>query len=143
MNPESAVARLREFFETLAPASLARLPELYAPDAHFKDPFNEVVGVAAIQRIFEHMYVQVEAPRFVVTEAIAQGDVAFLTWEFRFHSPVMGRGEQCIRGATRIGFAPDGRVADHRDYWDAAEELYAKLPVIGWLMRWLQKRAAS
>jgi len=29
----------------------------------------------------------------------------------------------------------------HRDYWDAAEELYEKLPVIGALMRWLKKRA--
>jgi hypothetical protein len=28
------------------------------------------------------------------------------------------------------------------DYWDAAEELYEKLPVLGGLMRWL-KRAAN
>jgi steroid Delta-isomerase len=32
-------------------------------------------------------------------------------------------------------------VVFHRDYWDAAEELYEKLPVIGALMRWLKKRA--
>jgi hypothetical protein len=30
----------------------------------------------------------------------------------------------------------------HRDYWDAAEELYEKLPVLGGLMRFL-KRAAN
>jgi hypothetical protein len=35
------------------------------------------------------------------------------------------------------------RVAVHRDYWDAAEELYEKLPVVGSLMRWLKKRANS
>lgn len=143
MNTDASVARVREFFETLSPATIARLPELYTADAYFKDPFNEVRGVAAIQRIFEHMYVQVQAPRFVVTEAIGQGEVAFLSWEFRFHNPRMGPGEQTIRGATRLGFAPDGRVDHHRDYWDAAEELYAKLPLIGRLMRWLQKRAAS
>jgi len=33
------------------------------------------------------------------------------------------------------------RVAVHRDYWDAAEELYEKLPVLGSLMRWLKRRA--
>jgi steroid delta-isomerase len=27
----------------------------------------------------------------------------------------------------------------HRDYWDAAEELYEKLPVLGALMRWLKQ----
>lgn len=29
----------------------------------------------------------------------------------------------------------------HRDYWDAAEELYEKLPVLGDLMRWLRRQA--
>jgi len=38
-------------------------------------------------------------------------------------------------------FAPDGRIAMHRDYWDAAEELYEKLPLLGSLMRWLRRRA--
>lgn len=35
----------------------------------------------------------------------------------------------------------DGRIAQHRDDWDAAEELYEKLPAIGALMRWLKRRA--
>jgi hypothetical protein len=35
-----------------------------------------------------------------------------------------------------------GRVSLHRDYWDAAEELYEKLPVVGALMRWLRRRIA-
>jgi steroid delta-isomerase len=37
----------------------------------------------------------------------------------------------------------DGRIAQHRDYWDAAEELYEKLPVIGGLMRWMRRRGQS
>ncbi len=36
-----------------------------------------------------------------------------------------------------------GLVLDHRDYWDAAEELYEKLPGVGALMRWLKRRANS
>jgi hypothetical protein len=40
-----------------------------------------------------------------------------------------------------LRFAPDGRIAMHRDYWDAAEELYEKLPLLGGLMRWLKRRA--
>jgi hypothetical protein len=34
-----------------------------------------------------------------------------------------------------------GRITVHRDYWDAAEELYEKLPLVGRLMRWLKRRA--
>jgi hypothetical protein len=32
-------------------------------------------------------------------------------------------------------------ITEHRDYWDAAEELYEKIPVLGGLMRWLKKKA--
>jgi hypothetical protein len=49
--------------------------------------------------------------------------------------------EQCVRGSTHLRFAPDGRITMHRDYWDVAEELYEKLPLIGTLMRWLKRRA--
>jgi steroid delta-isomerase len=45
-----------------------------------------------------------------------------------------------VHGATHLRFAPDGRIRSHRDYWDAAGELYAKLPVLGVLMRMVQRR---
>ncbi len=47
-----------------------------------------------------------------------------------------------IRGASHLRFAGDGRIAMHRDYWDAAEELYEKLPLLGALMRWLKRACA-
>jgi len=37
----------------------------------------------------------------------------------------------------------DGRVNSHRDYWDAAEELYEKLPLMGLLMRFLRRTMSS
>jgi ketosteroid isomerase-like protein len=135
------VARLKEFFETLTPAALERLDQHYAPDARFKDPFNEVTGVPAIRAIFAGMYRQVDRPRFAVTRSFGQGDDAFLAWDFRFCFKGDADREQTIRGATHIQFSVDGRVALHRDYWDAAEELYEKLPVVGSLMRWLKRRA--
>jgi len=36
-----------------------------------------------------------------------------------------------------------GKVVAHRDYWDAAEELYAKLPLLGPLVRLLGRRFAA
>jgi steroid Delta-isomerase len=143
MNSDPRVTRLQQFYETLTPASLAAIGDLYADDASFKDPFNEVRGVAAVRRVFEHMYTQVDAPRFVVTQAVAQGDQAFLVWEFHFRMKRSPQQDETIRGATHIQFARDGRVAHHRDYWDAAEELYEKLPLLGGLMRWIRRRAAG
>jgi steroid delta-isomerase len=140
MDPR--VLRVQQFFETISRDSVPRVPEIYAAQAYFKDPFNEVQGVAAIGRIFEHMFVQVQAPSFIVREAVAQGDDAFLTWDFVFRSGRLGRGEQVIRGASHLKFDADGRVKYHRDYWDAAEELYEKIPLLGGLMRFVKRRAA-
>ncbi len=136
------VARVREFYEQLSPERLAAIGGIYAPGAYFKDPFNEVHGVAAIERVFAHMFTQVRDPRFVVIDVVQAEAQAFLTWEFRFFVDRLA-GEQTIRGASHLRFEPDGKVGFHRDYWDAAEELYAKLPVLGALMRWLRRRAAT
>ena len=141
MSAEAA-ARVRAFFESISPASLARIDEVYAADAYFKDPFNEVRGVEAVRRIFEHMFEQVERPRFVVREVVAAGDGAFLTWDFAFRARRLGEGEQVIHGASHLRFGADGRVSYHRDYWDAAEELYEKIPFLGGLMRAVKRRAA-
>ena len=137
------VTALQHYFETLTLDSVALLPSFYAPQARFKDPFNDVQGVTAIERVFRHMFVQVEAPRFVIHTVFGDATQAFYGWDFRFLAPRLGPGEQSIRGSSHLTFGPDGRVTVHRDYWDAAEELYAKLPVVGGLMRWLQRRASA
>ncbi|AYR20512.1 nuclear transport factor 2 family protein [Alcaligenes faecalis] len=140
----AAVRRIVQLYQELAPDRLSELEACYAPDAYFKDPFNEVRGVPAIRGIFEHMFTALQAPRFVITQQIVQDHRAFLEWEFRFRlrrwKPEV---EQCIKGASFLSFDEQGRVSHHRDYWDAAEELYAKLPLLGVLMRWLQRKVSS
>jgi steroid delta-isomerase len=133
---------LIDWFEHLSPQTLDQIPLFYAADAEFKDPFNEVRGTEAIAHIFRHMFTQVDAPRFVIgSRFVGQGDEdgVMLLWDFHFRT--RGRRPQaiCVRGASHLRFDAAGKVVLHRDYWDAAEELYAKLPVLGALMRGLQR----
>ena len=139
-HPDPHVARIVRLFESLQRADVARLGDHYTDDATFKDPFNDVRGLPAVQHVFDHMFEQVHAPRFIVTAAVAEGDECFLAWDFMFRFKGPSPREQTVRGSTHLRFAADGRVAMHRDYWDAAEELYEKLPVLGALMRWLKRR---
>ena len=137
------IARVVSFYETLSRESLGRLGEVYAASARFKDPFNDVVGTGPISRIFEAMFEQLDAPRFHVLEAVGDARRACLVWVFDFRNPRLDGGRpQQIRGASWLEFDDQGRVSLHRDYWDAAEELYEKLPVVGALMRWLRRRIA-
>jgi steroid Delta-isomerase len=132
-----------DYFEQLKPEDLPQLGRFYAPGVRFKDPFNEVTGLEAVAGIFGHMFDNLDGPRFEVRDLIVQGDQAFLSWDFVFRMRRFNRELQRIRGGSHLRFGSEGLITEHRDYWDAAEELYEKLPVLGGLMRWLKKRAAS
>ena len=139
---ETAVQHLVQFFEQLQPQDVSRLSALYATEARFKDPFNEVRGVPEIERVFTHMFESLDTPHFMVTERIVQGEQCFLTWDFRFRFKRFDTHTwQTIQGGTHVVFNAQGQVILHRDYWDAAEELYEKLPWVGGVMRWLKHQA--
>lgn len=135
---------LIHWFEHLTPESLDQVPQFYAEDAEFKDPFNEVRGTEAIKQIFRHMFAQVAEPRFSVGSRFNGEDGVILLWDFHFNTRApLPRKTMTVRGATHLRFNAAGQIVLHRDYWDAAEELYAKLPLIGVLMRGLQRRGRA
>ncbi|MBR7798606.1 nuclear transport factor 2 family protein [Undibacterium fentianense] len=135
--PTPLVQKIMDWYASLSPSTLPQITSLYAIDARFKDPFNEVVGVEAIAKIFEHMFASTEAPRFIFEEVIEQGQKVFLTWEFHFGL----RGKNyVVKGGSMLTFNEQGMITDHRDYWDAAEELWEKLPIVGTLVGWLRHK---
>ena len=138
------VDALVSFYENLSEQSLACFAQHYAEHAYFKDPFNEGHGLELIERVFSHMFTQVAEPRFKVLERVVDERGAVLVWEFFFRIRRSGPSDsQLIRGVSHLKFDAEGLVVWHRDYWDAAEELYAKWPVIGVLLRWLQRKMGS
>jgi steroid delta-isomerase len=135
--------RIATYFESFAPRDLDRLGDYYTDDAAFKDPFNDVRGLEAIRAVYAHMFEALDAPRFVVTRVIEQEGHCVLLWDFHFRYRSRMGGAQCVRGASHLQLAAGGRIAMHRDYWDPAEEVYEKLPLLGSLMRWLKRRASA
>jgi len=135
------VDALVHYFETLTPQSLAELPRFYAADCRFRDPFNDVRGIPALESVFRHMFEQLDAPRFIVCERVIDASQVLLTWDFEFRfRRWRPHVTQRIHGSSLLTFDAAGLVTVHRDYWDAAEELYEKLPGIGMLLRWLKKQ---
>ena len=130
------------FFENLQPGDLARLGQIYAPQAYFRDPFNEVRGLEQIEAIFGHMFDSLEQPHFIVSEQVLQDRQCFVVWDFRFRFKRFSPAQwQTVHGSSHLRFDEQGLIQYHRDYWDAAQELYEKLPAIGSLMRWLRRQA--
>ena len=70
-------------------------------------------------------------------DAMLIGNLHFRTRSWR-HATT-----QVIHGVSHLRFDPDGKVNYHRDYWDAAEEIYMKLPLVGGLMRYLRRHLSA
>jgi hypothetical protein len=134
-----ALDNLLHWYASLTPQSIRDVAKFYQADAHFKDPFNDVRGVAGIEAIFVHMFETTEFPRFIIGERIEQAHQAFVTWTFEFS--LKGKA-YCVVGGSHFVFDDHGLVIEHRDYWDAAEELFQKLPIVGAPIRWLRRRFA-
>ena len=140
MSPPTA--SVVAYFESLTPATLPALAAVYSDNARFVDPFNDVTGLPAIHAVFDHMFSTLEAPRFEVLEAVTEGHQCFLVWNFAF-SRRGQTAQETIHGASHLRFAADGRVVMHRDYWDAAQQVYERVPVLGALLRWLRRRISA
>ena len=105
LDTRAAMGRVRSFYERLAPADLDRLPELYAPNAYFRDPFNEVRGLPEIRRIFAQMFEHLDDCRFVFLDAVADEGGALLTWDMTFRIRRLKPAEvRTIHGATHLKF---------------------------------------
>lgn len=139
----TALARVCDWFERLTPATLDELDRHYAADVRFKDPFHDVVGVDAVRAIFAHTFDKLPDARFRVTgRFVGTQHAAMILWEM---DCALGgsRDPVAIRGSTHLLFDEDDRVTLHRDYWDAAEELYGRVPGLRWLMHTLARRVAA
>ncbi|PVX36754.1 nuclear transport factor 2 family protein [Janthinobacterium sp. 78] len=102
---------LLAWYATLTPDTVGRAGQFYAADAQFRDPFNEVDGVAAIEAILRHMFVHTEQPRFIIGERVrfnADG-LVFLHrdyWdaaeELLQNLPLIGAPIRWLRGRFRV-----------------------------------------
>ncbi|MCC6708253.1 MAG: nuclear transport factor 2 family protein [Gammaproteobacteria bacterium] len=134
------VTTVCRLWETLSPDSLATLASVYHEQVHFIDPFNDIRGTAALQALLTRMFERLAEARFVVLEVALQADGAVLIWDFHYRLRDWQPARQrLIHGLTHLRFDDDGRVLEHRDYWDASMQVYAQLPLLGAVLRWLRR----
>ncbi|WP_240902632.1 MULTISPECIES: nuclear transport factor 2 family protein [Aquitalea] len=130
------MTKLVDWYTHLTPETLANISDFYAASACFKDPFNTVQDREGITTVFRHMFKTLETPAFIIREQLLDGDQAFITWDFRFRK---GGKDYLLHGGSHLRFNASGKVIRHRDYWDSAEELLHKLPLIGPPLRLLRR----
>ncbi|MGB0683317.1 MAG: nuclear transport factor 2 family protein [Magnetovibrionaceae bacterium] len=142
MNGDDQICRTAlqgyaDFFERLTPSNLCNLTGLVTPDVRFKDPFNDLTGPEGMVAVFQHMFDTVEEPRFAVRAKGLDRQCGLLLWTMTFRTD--GKPMR-IEGMSEVRLTADGLVSAHIDHWDAAEQVFGKVPVLGGLLRWIGKR---
>ena len=111
--------------------------DLYAADVQFEDPTQKRQGINAYIKAQQDLVrrcddVFLEADSVVVSEG-----TAFVEW--RMGLKIKGI-EFVYPGVSRLRFRADGRIVDHRDYFDFVLPTFEPVPVIGGFVRWLYGR---
>jgi hypothetical protein len=137
---DSSLQAYTEYFARLTPETLGQLADVMTEDVHFVDPFNDVRGLEAVERVFLHMFDSLQNPTFKVSHAAMSAGPdprGLMLWEMT--SSLNGKPYNIV-GMSEIAFAADGRVCSHIDHWDAGRQFYERLPVIGWILRLIRAR---
>jgi len=128
------------FFTELTADNLVQIDDIFAPNAHFKDPFNDVHGIDAIKTVFSHMFATTEQPKFSINHFASNQQILFIQWQFNF---AKNKTMWVIDGSSMVTFNDNGQVQEHIDYWDPAEQIYSKVGLIKPLMNFLKSRLTA
>ena len=75
---------------------------------------------------------------FLVPGAVAlSGEIAFVEWTMGLKIKGI---EFVYPGITRLRIGVDGKIVEHRDYFDFVGPTFEPVPVLGGFVRWLYKR---
>jgi ketosteroid isomerase-like protein len=121
-------------YEALREDNLDALGSLMADDVEFVDPFNQLQGRSRVLAVFEHMFRTVDNAHFGVMDYAVGDNASYLRW--RMTGSTRGKGTAIdLHGMSEVHLDDQGRVVRHIDHWDSLSQLFAKLPVFGWIAR--------
>jgi len=137
MNP---IERYAHFFSTLKSDFKNEIfKDIFAHDALFEDPFQRVRGTEAIITVFRHMYETLHDPRFIVKESLGNEQSGYIRWKFIYARSAI-HADESFEGVSHVVFDENSLVLSHIDYWDAASNVYEKIPVLGSLLRLIKNK---
>ena len=114
--------------------------EAYSEDVVFEDPTQKQKGLKAYLAAQEGLLSRCDDVLLKPLAIACDGHTAFVEWEMGLKIKGI---EFVYPGATRLLLNDEGKIVDHRDYFDFVGPTFGPVPVIGGFVRWLYKRFVS
>lgn len=119
----------------------SRASRLYASDLHFSDALMLTRDRA---RVVEHFQGLVDAGTAVqvdILQTLVSGADVYLIWSMRAEfTPVRKPVISETIGITHLRFDKAGRVVLHQDFWDTGLGFYQHIPVLGQVVKSINRR---
>lgn len=140
---KQAFDRYLHTYENLTEQNLHQtLAPLMHQQIEFKDPFNHVHSQAEAIKVFEHMFENTVNPVFSILQSNIEHHRGMAYWAFEFKTSEDGE-RQKILGTSVIEIDANGLTTRHIDFWDPAENIYQKVPLLGYILRKIKQRLSA
>jgi hypothetical protein len=131
-------------YQELTLDTIETLAAIYSDDIHFIDPAHEINGLPALRDYFSRLYENIARIHFDFREPLHLQDTAYVQWCMKFSHPRIKSGREIlVDGASFLKFGADRKVYYHRDYFDLGSMLYQHLPVIGAIVKTINRRLGT
>ena len=111
--------------------------ELYDEQVSFQDPTQERQGIEAYIAAQNGLVERCDDSYLVPRLVIINENSAFVEWEMGLKIKGI---EFIYPGVSRLKLNSEGKVINHRDYFDFVGPTFAPVPVLGGFVRWLYKK---
>ena len=120
--------------------SKAKWAEFYDENVNFIDPTQATKGLDSYVEAQEKLVKRCDDV-YLETHAISiSGKCGFVEWTMGLR--ILGK-EFIYPGTTRLIFADNGLIQEHRDYFDFCGPTFGPVPILGPFIRWLYSRFIS
>ena len=114
--------------------------EFYNDNVTFIDPTQEAEGLDSYIEAQEKLIKRCDDV-YLETHAISiNKNCGFVEWTMGLK--IMGK-EFIYPGTTRLIFAENGLIKEHRDYFDFCGPTFGPVPILGSFIRWLYSKFVS
>tara|TARA_B100000886_G_scaffold221768_1_gene154225 strand:+ start:258 stop:689 length:432 start_codon:yes stop_codon:yes gene_type:complete len=114
--------------------------DFYDANVIFIDPTQETKGLDSYIEAQEKLVKRCDDVYLKTHKISISDDCGFVEWTLGLK--ILGK-EFIYPGTTRLIFAENGLIKEHRDYFDFCGPTFGPIPILGPFIRWLYSRFVS
>jgi hypothetical protein len=123
------------------PGAAANARKLYAEELHFSDALMHTRNREQVINHFDGLGKAGTTVEVEMHQTLVSGADVYLVWSMRAtFKPMIRTVESDTLGITHLRFNEQGQVILHQDFWDSGLGFYSHVPLLGGVVRAVNKR---